>query len=236
MPSKKWQKLMEKSPASFRRGRPTREPAASILVVTEGQVSEPAYFNEMRRRLKLGTVELEVEPGEMGDPRRLAERACEINAERRSGTKKRKMGFFQPRVFDELWIVFDTDAPAVQGRLHSGLSFAQANGVRCAHSTPCFEFWLLRHHVFTTAPMRVCSDVIPRLSEAIGARYTKNAGESAQIIPPILGRLELALENAGRIRNHHAAGGSPFPANPSTEVDCLIHSILKACNLDASSV
>ena len=236
MPSKKWQKLVAKSPASFRRGRPTKEPAASILVVTEGEVSEPAYFRELKRRLKLQTVELVVAPAGMGDPRRLAEKACEINATRKGSARSRKLGLFQARIFDELWIVFDTDAPAAQGRLSDGISFAQAKRVHCAHSTPCFEFWLLLHHDFTTAPMRTCSDVFPRLSEAMGARYTKNAEDAAQIIPPFLERLKQALENSGRIRDHHAAGGSPFPANPSTEVDRLIQSILKACNLDASSV
>lgn len=236
MPSKKWQKLVEKSPASFRRGRPTREPAPAILVVTEGQVSEPVYLRELRRRLKLGIIELVVEPGGMGDPRRLAEKACEINATRRSMAKRRKLGLFQPRVFDETWIVFDTDAPDAQGRLRDGLAFAQANRVRCAHSTPSFEFWLLLHHDFTTAPMRLCADVIPRLSAAIGVTYTKNAEHSAQIIPPFLDRMDNALENAGRVRAYHVAGGSPFPANPSTEVDILIRSILKACKIEATSI
>lgn len=234
MPSKKWQKLMGKSPGSFRRARASREPAAAILIVTEGQVSEPVYFKELRNHMKLPTVEMVVEPAGMGDPQRLAERACEISEARRRSAKRQKLGISQARVFDELWIVFDTDAPAAQGRLAGGLSFAKERGVKCAHSTPCFEFWLLLHHLFSTAPMRTCAEVIRRLSYAIGKPYTKNSNDSAETIPPMVERIETALEHARGVREYHLAGDSPTPANPSTEVDLLVRSIIRASNFGPS--
>src|SRR5579863_2576337 len=168
MPSKKWQRLMRESSASFRRGRPQRTPAAAILIVTEGFVSEPTYFRELKRRLALRTVELIVEPAGMGDPRKLAERARALHHERKAAVRRGRLGNFQPAGFDQLWIVFDTDVPERHGKLHDGLGFAEANGVRCAHSTPCFEFWLLLHLHFTTAPMRVCAEAVARLSDGIG--------------------------------------------------------------------
>jgi hypothetical protein len=142
--------------------------------------------------------------------------------ERKAAARRRRLGNFQAAEFDQLWIVFDTDVPERHGKLHDGLGFAEANGVRCAHSTPCFEFWLLLHLRYTTAPMRVCAEAVERLSQELHTAYTKNGSDAEKLVPPFLNGLELAVVHAGRVRAHHAAANTAFPPNPSTEMDRLI--------------
>lgn len=230
MASRKWKKKINSDPRSFRRSRWSKPPAKAILIVTEGEVTEPVYFDELKRRLNLSTVEIEVLGAGKGDPRRLAESALEERKQRRKDAKQGRLALSKAPDFDELWIVFDTDAPLEQGRYHDGVGFADAKGVRCAESTPCFEFWLLLHLEFTTAPMARFADVKPKLERMLGCPYAKNSEESAERIPPLLDHLKKASERAEQVRAHHQQAGTPRPANPSTEVDKLIDSIKEAAS------
>jgi len=225
MAGKKWRKEVSSDPRSFRRPRGSRPPAKAILIVTEGEVTEPTYFEALRQKLSLPTVEVAILPKGCGDPRKLAEYALDEAKERKKLFRSGKLGNAKAAKFDELWIVFDTDIPVEHGRLANGLAFAAAKGVQVAHSTPCFEYWLLLHKDYTTAPMPKCADVIPRLSEAIGQKYAKDAEESKKLIPPLLEGLVLARTNAEKVRKHHASSRTVAPGNPSTEVDRLIDAL-----------
>lgn len=220
--ARKWKKHLPSGVRSFRRPQGSKPPAKAILILTEGEVTEPVYFEALRAKLALQTVEVEVLPQGKGDPRRLAEAALEEREKRRKAAKQNRLSLSQSPDFDEMWIVFDSDVPMEHGRYHDGITFADAKGVRFAQSTPCFEFWLLLHREFTTALMPKCADVIPRLSKALEAKYDKNGKESAKLIPPLLEQLTAAKTNAARVRQGHKDAGTPDPANPSTDVDLLV--------------
>lgn len=173
MGSSHYRKVISTKLRSFQRTRGIKPPAKGILIVTEGQVTEPVYFEEIKKRLALPTVELHVAGAGIGDPATLAEEALRQQKIRRKAAKNGELGYTQVADFDEIWIVFDTDIPAQHGKLNNGLRYADSKKIRCAHSTPCFEYWLLLHMDRTTAPMPKCADVIPRLSEALGANIRK---------------------------------------------------------------
>jgi len=221
MSSRKWRKQLASEPASFHRRHGSKPPGKAILIVTEGKVTERIYFEALKRKLALATVEISIVPGGFGDPRRLAEYALEEQAERVAQFKSGRLSFSKAAKFDEIWIVFDTDVPVQHGRYADGVAFAKSKKIKIADSTPCFEFWLLLHKTYTTAPMPKCAEVIPRLSEALGRKYAKDAEESKELIPPLLDGLASAREGAKRVRAHHARSGTPHPANPSTAVDRL---------------
>ena len=227
---KKWHKRIPASPSSFLRQRGDKPPAKGILIATEGVVTEAVYFAEVRNRLALPTVELLVEGKGIGDPRRLAEAALTEQKKRRKAARDGALGYAQVADFDELWIVFDTDIPNVHGKLHDGIQFAEAKNIRCAHSTPCFEYWLLLHRDRTTALMPKCEDVVPRLAKALGAPYSKSVEASQHLIPPLVDHLKTAEANAIWVRKYHEDGGTDFPCNPSTEVDRLIAAIRDAAS------
>ena len=141
MPNKRWRGIKQSSSASFRRARGVLTPTPAILIVTEGKVTEPVYFEAVRNRLKLSTVELVVDAAGMNDPKCLAERANDEQRKRKLNAKNGLLSYAQVKVFDQLWIVFDTDV-LKSDKLHNGMSYADSNKIKCAHSTPCFEFWL----------------------------------------------------------------------------------------------
>jgi hypothetical protein len=221
----KWKKHLPSDLRSFRRPKESKRPSKAILILTEGVVTEPVYFGTLKAKLALQTLEVEVSPQGKGDPRRLAESALEERAARRKAAKQNKLSYAQAPDFDEMWIVFDSDVPLEHDRYHDGVAFAKAKGVKCAQSTPCIEYWLLLHKTLTTAIMPKCKDVIPRLSDAIGAKYDKDGKESAKLIPPLLEHLPEAMKKAARVRQGHRDSGAPAPANPSTDVDMLVKTI-----------
>lgn len=230
MAGKRWKKHIPTDAGSFRRPRGSSRQGSSILIVTEGEVTEPVYFDALKRKLALQTVEIEIVPAGKGDPRRLAEAALKERKKRRKDAKDGKLGFAKTPDFDELWIVFDTDVPVEHGRFHDGVGFATAKGVKSADSSPCFEYWLLLHLTYTTAPMPKFADVKPRLRAELGGPYEKNCKDSTGLIPPLLAYLETAMTNAQRARQNHASAATPSPANPSTEVDRLINAIRDAAS------
>jgi hypothetical protein len=230
MASKKWKKKIESDPRSFRRLRGSMMPAKAILIVTEGEVTEPVYFDELRRRLNLLTVEIEVVGTGKGDPRRLAEAALEERTKRRNKARDGTLAFSKASDFDELWIVFDTDIPVEHGRYHPGVGFAAAKGIKIAESTPCFEYWLLLHLEKTSAPMAKFANVKTRLEKALGRSYAKNGEDSAELIPPLLVNINEARVRAQQVRTEHQQAGSPLPCNPSTNVDKLIDAIEEAAS------
>jgi len=221
----KWKKHLPSDVRSFRRQKGSKPPSKAILILTEGVVTEPVYFETLKAKLALQTLEVEVKPQGKGDPRRLAEAALEERTERRKAAKQNRLSYAQAPDFDEIWIVFDSDVPLEHHRYHDGVAFAEARGVKCAQSTPCFEFWLLLHVTTSTATMTKCKDVIPRLIGALGTKYDKDGKQSAKLIPPLLEHLPAAITRAEQVRQGHRNAGTLEPANPSTDVDLLVKSL-----------
>lgn len=128
----------------------TAKPGDAFLIVTEGTVTEPVYFELLRTDLQLPVVRVKVVPGDASDPRhviRTAER--EAKQQVRLG-KQGRLGIDEPSKFDHVWAVIDTDVAVRNGIWNDVRQLAVARKVTLAHSTPCFEFWLLLHFGFTT--------------------------------------------------------------------------------------
>jgi hypothetical protein len=231
MAKHRYRKRAASSIGSFRRTVATRtDPGSAILVVTEGDNTEPAYFDLIAKRFAAPTVELVPYGAGRGDPRALADEALRLAKERKQKSKAKKLGINRLEAFDSIWIVFDTDVLEPQNR-HDGIAYAHSKGIHVAYSEPCFEYWLLLHGKFTTAQMPKCKDVIPFLKEVFGwknySREGKKAEEVEALLAPLIEKtkLQLAGRYAQQVRTHHEKAGTPFPANPSTDVDQLIVAI-----------
>jgi hypothetical protein len=216
---------------SFRRAPVFSEKAGSaILVVTEGENTEPAYFEWVQKRFAAPTLELVAHGAGRGDPTALVKEALCLCEERREKVRNGQLSINQAGDFDEIWIVFDTDVLKPDKR-DSGIALAQRHGIKIAYSEPCFEFWLSLHATYTTAQMAECKDVIPHLAKPLGwkkySREGKRKTEVEAMMNPLVQKqiIQQAVKHAERVRQHHRDGGTPFPANPSTEVDLLIRSI-----------
>jgi RloB-like protein len=207
--------------------RKKRIPARSssgdtILIVTEGTVTEPSYLGELHAMMRLAAVKVVVMPSANSAPLAVVRTAAELASKQRLKARRKQLGISAPEKFDQVWAVIDTDVPLRQGTWGEVVNEAVRHGVLLAHSTPCFEFWLLLHLGFWTPYLASSSHACQRLGTALGYSYLKDAGSVKRVVFEILDSWPIAVRHANRVRNFHAQNGTPSPANPSTDVDQLV--------------
>jgi hypothetical protein len=106
-----------------------------FLIYCEGQVTERIYLDGIKQQLRNGGVEIVV-GSKHGEPLGLVEAAVKHAKQFKPKSPER---------FDEVWCVFDVEAPIPHGSLAEALRCAERENVGCAVSNPCFELWLLLH-------------------------------------------------------------------------------------------
>jgi hypothetical protein len=199
-------------------------PGDAFLIVTEGEVTEPVYFELLRESLQLSTVTVRIQPGSDSSPTQFvasAAREVERLARRR---KRQETAINEIEKFDHVWAVIDTDVPVREGTWSNVLQYAASKGVKLAHSTPCFEFWLLLHIQGYTTRADLLNGRLAKqaVEDALGKDYSTNAETAKEVIPTFLPRWPQAFYHAGRVRQHHLAANTRPPGNPSTEIDALV--------------
>ncbi len=120
------------------RTEPHRPARKRILVLCEGQNTEPQYLRGFQRWCRNPLVEVKVAPHH-GVPQALVQRACELVNEARARARRERDDNL---TYDEIWCVFDRDEhPNIQ----RARQLAADNQIEVALSNPCFELWLLLH-------------------------------------------------------------------------------------------
>jgi hypothetical protein len=115
-----------------------RKPRTRLLVLCEGQVTEPKYLKAFKHDHRSQLVEVEVVP-ECGVPKTLVEAAVARKKDADREARRRGDPYLK---YDEVWCVFDVDQ---HPNLPEAKQQAQANGLHVAISNPCFELWVLLH-------------------------------------------------------------------------------------------
>ena len=190
------------------RRRPTREPYDRVLIVCEGERTEPLYLGDLADDYRLSTANFKI-VGRGADPKTVVREAIEqLRRENNLGEN-----------FDRVYCVFDRDEHAT---FLEASNEARASGLMLARSWPCFEFWLRLHFGFTRRPYtpsggksaaQNCVDELRRFIPG----YEKAA---EGVFFELKDRLEAAKVNATRaLEDAHAAGDR----NPCTEVHELVH-------------
>ena len=202
-----------RSQESFRR-KPPRLSGDLILIVCEGAKTEPNYFNELKRRLKIHPLQVAVYGKECGtDPLSVVEFA-----------RGKKKDFARNGLrYDQVWCVVDKDTHA---NLAEALNMAEANTLGVCLSVPSFEFWYLLHFVYTTRPFENADSLIHELKQHLkNGTYLKRTPPMDELMP----HLETAVKNAQKVRNNHKITGQD---NPGTNVDRLIAELTIISNRD----
>ena len=187
--------------------RPSRRfPQERVLVVCEGEYTEPRYFAALRDHLRLSTLVVRATSGV--DPRRLVNIARdEVQREKRNGEK-----------FDLVYCVFDRDS---HPQFDEASKTALDRGFRLARSWPCFEFWLLLHFEYVRAPYArkgkasPCDACIRDLHKHL-PDYSKG---DESTFDDLWHLLEKAIENG---RKAAADAKTTGARDPSTEVHELV--------------
>lgn len=125
-------------PRAQARKAPFLEPRRRLLVVCEGEVTEPEYLEGFRRWCRNPRVEVRVE-GPAGVPLSLVTKARDLkNRAERDAESERDENLR----YDEVWCVFDVDE---HPRVNDARRLAKDHGLRLAMSNACFELWLILH-------------------------------------------------------------------------------------------
>jgi hypothetical protein len=202
-------------------------PGDEFLIVTEGTVTEPVYFDLLRRDLRLPVVRIKVQPGDATDPKRVILTAEREAKEQQRKARKGLLGISEPAKFDHVWAVVDTDV-AVRNHIWNDVKqLAATRKVKLAHSTPCFEYWLLLHIVGFTTQLLVDGAAAKRaVKDALGRDYSTNKETAKEAIASFFSKWPEAVGHAEQVRRYyHENARKPEPANPSTEVDRLARAL-----------
>ena len=195
----------------------------TFLIVTEGVVTEPVYFEFLLSDLQLYAVQVLVMPGRASDPRHVIKTAAAKIKEHACRRRKGELAVDEPEKFDHVWAVIDTDVAVRNGIWNDVKQLARARKVKLAHSSPCFEYWLLLHLQDTTRGDLVDGNAAKHaVKEALGSDYSTNEETARAAMPCFISLWTDAVQHAKRVRNHHVDAATPDPANPSTEVDLLV--------------
>lgn len=172
-----------------------RAPYKSLLIVCEGEKTEPHYFGEIRQEHRLTTANVQVCQSALGtQPLQVVEYAEQLF---REGDLEKGI---LPGTFDHVCAVFDRDdhgtyyqALAKADSLNSKLKNDSGEHVpfQAIASVPCFELWLLLHFENIHAPIHR-DEVYARLKHYLPEYDKGQRGNWAAT----QGRLELAVARA----------------------------------------
>jgi hypothetical protein len=201
----------ERQARKLARKKASRGPYPRVLIVSEGEKTEPNYFEEIRREFRLHTANVWVLPSEAGtNPVQIVQFA--EDAFRKSG-----------KAFDQVYAVFDRDdhlrfdealekAAALDGKLRSDEK--EPVPFQVVPSIPCFELWLLLHYIKITHRIHRV-DVIRTLKKYL-LGYEKGTGGHYEATKHLL---EVAYVNADALDELKASEGKDFP---STAIPSLV--------------
>jgi RloB-like protein len=174
-----------------------RRPRAAILIVCEGEKTEPLYFKAFR----LQSVRVE---GEGKNTLSLVERAIDLGKEG----------------YDQVWCVFDRDSFSAQ-TFNAALQKAAAKGIRVAYSNEAFEIWYLLHFDFHTSALSR-TQYKAKLTERLGRRYEKNEPAIFALLRPLQ---DQAIKHARRLMDDYGDAHNPERDNPCTTVHLLVEEL-----------
>lgn len=200
----------------FNRKVKTRgKPKELILIVCEGEKTEPNYF----RKFRVSTSNVKV-IGAGALPDKVVERAIKEIEDAKTNRKDK---------FEHVWCVFDRDDHP-EKRIISALNLARKNGIKIAFSNECFELWYILHYQLLNSSLHR-SQYYPLLKKKLGKSYKKNDPDMYEIL---LSHQRTALRNAKSLYdtnpydlNNQNDFQKAIKANPSTTVYQLVELLNK---------
>ena len=190
-----------------------QDPYDKVLIVCEGEKTEPHYFNGLRDHYGINGANVEI-CGECGsDPLSIFQHARQRYREEKDTGDP----------FDRVFCEFDKDTHSTYKPGLDQIAHATPKGTFVAiNSVPCFEYWLLLHFKCTTKPyetlpgISACNQVLNDLKAYI-PHYAKGMKDT---IPEFIGQLDFAKRNAMYALQEAEANHTD---NPGTRVHELVN-------------
>lgn len=195
--------------ALFSRETGTRIPKKVIRIFTEGEKTEPDYFNSIRSELRLNEIDIRVHGMGPISIMSLVDWAI-------TDKKKEENDGFDT----EWWVVFDKDD---HQQFDQVIQKAESSGIKVAYSNECFELWFILHFEFlSTAIGR--EKYYEKLTNLLGQKYNK---KSSHIYSLIKDKEAIAIRNAKNLEKQHTEEGVSVISkrDPSTTVYKLVEQL-----------
>jgi len=173
-----------------------------ILIICEGQKTEPNYF----RRFPQSKVFAVTVHGAGMNTDALVIKALE----------KKQEAIRKQVPYNEVWCVFDRDS-FTPDHFNRALDLGESRGIRIAYSNQAFELWYLLHFDFHTSSIDR-KRYAQMLSERLRIKYKKN---HAGMYDALLPKQKDAIRNAEKLLQSHK-GKHPCKCDPSTTVHHLV--------------
>ncbi|MEE4999826.1 RloB family protein [Pseudomonas alliivorans] len=196
----------------LQRKLPRRQRYEKVLIVCEGGKTEPLYFTEVKDHYEIDTANIRISGDCGAAPISVVSHGEALYAE------ESKYG--EP--FDKVFCVFDRDQhESFEEALNKIKTLKPAGVFNAIYTTPCFEFWLLLHFTFTSAPFvsdgRFSSGALAlRELQNYLPDYTKGATD---IFSALINQLGTAHAYAEQLEAESRRTGSK---NPYTNVQTLL--------------
>ncbi len=204
--------------ASLERPEPIKVEKPTILIVCEGENTEPSYF----RKFKLSTATIKA-IGEGYNTISLVNRASQLSNEKK---------------YDQVWCVFDKDDFSLED-FNNAIDIAEAQNFKVAYSNQAFEYWIILHFEDHQGGGMHRDDYDKKLNDLLKSFGVKYDGQGSKIITEEIfdilegvdqntnqERVEIAIRRAKRnLKNHYNV--SPALAESSTTVFKLVNELRK---------
>jgi hypothetical protein len=202
-----------KSWSNYQRRQNLLTPRKTILIVCEGRLTEPNYFNNLRDTLRKKSIRVLVIPGgeRLVTPLYLVQN-LEAEIQRLDWDASN----------DEAWCVFDIEQSGTHTTLQKALDHARKHNYHLALSNPSFEYWILLHYERVGRGFINASEVIRTLN-----RYIHDYSKSMSVFHLVRDYTNQAIENAEALRLLHDRHWEDFP-NPSTGIDVLVKKLISS--------
>ncbi len=199
------------------RRKAKRSPYAKVLIVCEGEKTEPYYFEDLKSYYQINSANIEI-TGECGSaPISVFDYAEQrYQEENRAGDS-----------FDKVYCVFDKDQHGSYDRALVNIESALPQDTFFAiNSVPCFEYWLILHFYYTDRPY----ETLPQnsagnqvLSELVELMPDYEKGQR-DVFSVLIDHVERAKAYAKRAL---LAAHKNHTDNPSTRVHELVEFLQK---------
>ena len=198
---------------AFSRRHSSCSPKTKVLIVTEGEKTEVAYFQECAKDLSIGQYVTVTHNPDGPTPDKVLEYALFLRKkESRRGSP-----------YGEIYCVMDQDRHSTFVDTLKKIELLQKEGeaIRAVASYPSFEYWLLLHYEFTRRTFekegnRSAGDCVVLALKQHWPDYEKCCRD---IYGRLKDKLSTALKNAQRAQKDAV---DTKELNPSTDVDRLV--------------
>ena len=195
----------------------TKETVRRILIVCEGEKTEPNYFAGFQKEFRVKGIQnrvyLDIKPAGM----------VSLSLVKETIKIKEKDGEYY-----QVWCVFDRDLKKEnknQQNFNAAIKLAKKHQIQLAVSNDAFELWFLLHYEYYSSQTHR-SELINKLchKNRLGKQYQKNSENMYEILKD---KQFLAIDNAAKIWNDC---NKNYNSNPSITVFQLVETLKDLLN------